>query len=334
LGRGIEQGRKTVEEKTKRILKFLLRLLITAVLLWLVLSRIDFQQVGLVIKNVRWQFLIATWVLALLSFWVRVVRMDFILKRQDCQVSRTEIFKASSITMLYSLIMPGLLSTGIKWYILKQHTGKGSNVLSSMMYSQAVHIFIRILLGLAALIASNPSGGRQLPIICGIIAIGIILVYVLLLNKRTGTKVSTAIEYALRVFPKIIRSPAEKILEQIKVLQTTGWTFHLMIAGISLFASLLSIVIYVCAAKAAGIAVPVAALVWQSSAVYVLGRLPISVANLGVREFTLIESLALYGIEAPAVLLMSMIIFSNIILIAAIGAGYQITWAVSTKKMG
>jgi hypothetical protein len=258
--------------------------------------------------------------------------MRFILKRQDCEVKCIKIFGASAVTSLYGMIMPGLLSTGVKWYILKQHTGRGSNVLSSMVYNQAMDIFIKVLLGLIAVIFANPTGRWELSAICGVITAAIIVGCVLLLSRRTGPKISIAIGYTLRPFPKMVRTKAETILEQIKVFQTTGYRFHLMIAAVSLSASLIGVVIYICAAKATGIAVPAAALVWQSSAVYILGRLPISVANLGVREFTLIEFLAIYGIEAPAVLLMSMIIFSTHIIMAAIGAGCQITWALSGKR--
>lgn len=320
------------EQRTKRILKFLLRLLVTAALLWLVLSRIDLQQVGQIVKEARWQFLIIVWMLIVLAFWIRAIQMQLILKRQDCDIKSAKIFGASAITSLYSMVMPGLLSTGVKWYILKHHTGKGSNVLSSMVYNQVVEIVVRVLLGLVAVIITNPGQGPQLPIICSIIAAVIVAGCFLLLNRRTGAKVSVALLYALRAFPKIVRSPAETILEQVKVFQTAGYRFHLLIAGVSLTASLLGVVIYIYAAKAAGINVPPLVLVWQSSAVYILGRLPISVANLGVREFTLIEFLAIYGIEAPAVLLMSMIIFSTHIIMAAIGAGCQITWALSKKK--
>jgi len=313
-------------------LKFLLRLLVTASFLWLVLSRIDLAQFSQTVKGARWQFLIVVWLLVVLAFWIRSIQMRFILKRQDCEVKCIKIFGASAVTSLYSMTMPGLLSTGVKWYILKPHTGKGSNVLSSMVYNQAVEIVVRGLLGLVAVIITNPGQGPQLPIICSIIAAVIVAGCFLLLNRRTGAKVSAALSYALRAFPKIVRSPAETILEQVKVFQTTGYRFHLLIAGISLTASLLGVVIYTCAARAAGINVSVVVLVWQSSAVYILGRLPISVANLGVREFTLIEFLAIYGIEAPAVLLMSMIIFSTHIIMAAIGAGCQITWALSGKR--
>ncbi|MEK7995478.1 MAG: hypothetical protein AAB403_16885, partial [Planctomycetota bacterium] len=67
---------------------------------------------------------------------------------------------------------------------------------------------------------------------------------------------------------------------------------------------------YVLAARTASIVAPVSAFVWLCSLIYVLGRMPISIANLGVREVTLVGFLAVYGVGKPAAMLMSMILFS------------------------
>jgi hypothetical protein len=56
------------------------------------------------------------------------------------------------------------------------------------------------------------------------------------------------------------------------------------------------------------------------------------VANLGVREITLVGLLGIYGVEKSQALLMSMILFSALVFMAIIGAIYQIYWAVSSKK--
>ncbi len=317
-----------MQEKAKRVLKFLLRLLVTAVLLWLVFSRIDLEQLGQSVKAARWQFLLIVWLLAVLAFWLRAVRMHFILKKQDCNVGSIKIFGASAVTMLYSLMIPGLISTGVKWYILKRHTGKASNVLSSMVYNQVSEITVRVLLGLAALSISNPFGGRGLSLVCVFVAVLILLCCVLLVNKRVGEKVRAILQYALRPLPRGLRKGGEKVLDQIVGFQNAGWSFHLEMAGFSVVSCIGTVLIYWFASRAAGINVPALALLWQSSAVIVLGRLPISIANIGVREFTLIEFLSRYNVEASSVLLMSMIIFSNHILMAAIGALHQVVWSI------
>jgi len=318
-------------DRSKKLVKLFIRILITAGLLGLVFSRIELQQFWQTVKTARWEFLVALWTLTIILFWINSIKMQLILKRQDCEVETIKIFGASAVTSLYSMVMPGLLSTGVKWYILKQHTGKGSNVLSGMVYNQVIEVVVKVLLGLVAIGLTNPAGGWKVPLGCLIMTIVVIAVCVLLLNRWTGPKISAIVAYALRPLPKVIRRPVETILEQLKVFQTAGYWFHLLMAGITLAASFIGVVIYICAAKAAGIAVPIGALVWQSSAVYLLGRLPISIANLGVREVTLVGTMAIYGVQAPAALLMSMIIFSTNILMAIFGAVFQITWAIKAK---
>jgi len=76
--------------------------------------------------------------------------------------------------------------------------------------------------------------------------------------------------------------------------------------------------------RAAGISVPLMAFIWQASVVFVLAKLPISIANCGVREFTLIGFLSLYGVDATTAVFFSLLVFSNALLMAGIGIFYQL----------
>jgi uncharacterized protein (TIRG00374 family) len=320
-----------MEDKNKKIFKFFVRVSVTLALLIFVLGKIDYDQLIKALKEARWGFLIIVWLLAVVNFWIRSVRLRLILKRQDCDVETTKIFGATTVTALYSLFLPGLISTGVKWYILKRHTGKASNVLSSMVYNQISEMTVRILLGLVALSIANPFGGRDLSLVFAIVAVFILVCCVLLVNKRVGGKVRAILQYALRPLPRGLHKGGEKVLGQIGVFQNAGWSFHLGMAGMSVIGSIGTVGIYWLATKAAGISVPAVALLWQSSAVVVLSRLPISIGNIGVREFTLMKFLSRYNVEASSVLLMSMIIFSTLILMAGIGAVYQAIWAMKGK---
>ena len=319
-------------EHTRQLTKLFIRILITTGLLVWVFSRIDLQQLGSTIKTARWGFLAIIWVLAIISFWTRAIKMRLILKKQHCDVKIGTIFGASAVTSLYSMIMPGPLSTGVKWYILKQHTGKGSNVLSGMVYNQLTEIVVMIALGLAGLTVVNIAQGWKLSLFCSILLIAIIVGSVLVLSPRTGPKLSTYLTYLLKLLPGWLHKKAEELLQQILIFQTVSWRFHLNMAFITVFCGILSVIIYILAAKSADINVPTGVFVWQCALIYILGRFPISVANLGIREFTLVGTLAQYGVAAPQALLMSMIIFSCAIFMAIIGAIYQLSWAVNAKK--
>ena len=132
--------------------------------------------------------------------------------------------------------------------------------------------------------------------------------------------------------PRKAAEVADKIVTQVSMFRKANAGFHIFMAALSSVGFLFGVGVFIFAARAAGITVPVLALIWLSAAIYVLGRLPITIANCGVREWTLVGFMALYGVDAPSALLMSLVIFSCNIFMAAIGAVFQIAWAVREKK--
>ena len=327
--------------RSKQFAKLLIRILITTGLLVWIFRQIDLGQFVLAVRTARWQLLIAVWAMTLFFFLIRTIKMQLILRQQDCIVSFATVFRASAVTSLYSMILPGLLSTGAKWYILKKDSGKGSNVLSSMVYNQLSTLVIMLVFGLLALMITNPvpllkanvNSRWLLPTICGILLTIIIAISLLLLNSRTGGKIINGFGLLLRPFPEKIRQKGQLMLEQIATFQTAGAGFHLKIASITTIDTLIGgVIIYIFSARAANIQASVGVLVWIYAAIFILGRIPISVANLGVREVTLVGFMTIYGVEKSQSLLMSMILFSVLVFMAVIGAIYQISWAFGSKR--
>jgi len=318
--------------RRKNILKLFIRVVGTIVLLAWVFGKLDFQQLGTVIKTAKWEFLIGVWLLKIAAFWVRSIKMRLILRKQACQVNTAKVFAASAMTALYSLVLPGALDTGVKWYILKKHTGKGSNVLSSMIYNHFSEIVVTIIAALLALMISNPSKYRRLLVLCGTILFILTAICTLLFSQRAGKTIKKYLTYVLKPFPSAIRQSGGKMLEQISVFQTVGPSFHLVMTLFCLAHILINAAIFFFAARTADITIPLVTIIWLFAAIYLLSKLPITLAGFGVREATLIESLALYGVSAPAAFLMSMVIFSNTILMAVIGAICQISWTSQTRQ--
>jgi len=311
----------------KQIFKFIAKLLVTAILLIWVFSQIDLAQFGEKIRSARWSFLWIVWGLTIVAYWLLSIKMGLILKKLDCHASTVTLFGASAVTALYGMVLPGMLDTPVKWYILRQHTGKGSNVFSSMVYNQFTSLLVVIVSALAALIATNPAGNWQLPAICSLLLGLVVAVCLSLLNRTVGPRLAGYLSHIIEPLPPSFRDTGRKILEQLTVFQTAPRSFHLRVLLLS-FISMMVVgtIIYFFAAKAARIEVPVGVLIWQCAVIFVLGRLPISIANLGVREATLMGTLALYGVDKPSAILMSMIIFSLQILMAVIGAIFQLYW--------
>ena len=314
-------------EQRKQILKFIAKLIITAALLTWVFFQVDFGQLAQAIREAQWSLLWLVWGLTIVAYWILSIKMRLILKKLDCQAGTGTLFGASAVTALYGMVLPGVFDTPIKWYILRRHTGKGSNVFSSMAYNQFTSLLIIIVSALVALIVTNPAGNWQLPAICSAVLVVVIVGCLSLLSHRVGQKLAKCLSSMLKPLPASVRDTGNRILQQLSVFQTAPWSFHFTAFFLSFASStIVGTIIYIFIAKAARIHVPVGVLIWQCSVIFLLGRLPISIANLGVREATLVGTLALYGVDGSSALLMSMIIFSNKILMAIIGAVFQLYW--------
>ena len=325
-----------MSDRTKQILTLAAKLSVAAILLAWVFSQVGFEQFRATVQAARWHYLVGVWLATVLFSLLQACALRIILRRQDCDVELHTLFATTCVTAYYSLFLPGIVSTGVKWYILKRSTGKGAKVLSSMLYNQATLAVVMVVAGLVALAlavptqATAPDAGRSLllPVVCVASAALVIVVSILVLNDRTGGPAIRLLMAALRPGPRWLREKGRAMLEQIAVFQTAGWRFHAIIALINVIDGLLvGLLLYFLAARAAFVVVPVGALVWLCSVVFVLGKIPITIANLGVREVTLVGLLGLYGVAKSAALLMSMVMFSGLIFLGLLGAVYQLYWS-------
>jgi len=315
--------------RVKTLLKYALKLAVTILLLVLVFRQTNRADLREAFTQARWSLVLWVWLVNLVGLWLLSFNMHQILKRQNCLASTLALFATSSVTALYGLVLPGMLDSSVKWYILRRHTGKGTQVFSSMAYGQFASLFVTVFAALGALAVTQPLGQRRLSSVCAFIMGLQVVVWFLLFNRYTGPKFIGVLRRMLAWLPTWFRKTGNPILDQLRVFQSAPWSFHARIAAVNfLVMTVLAGVIYVLAARAAWIEVPVGTLIWISALVYILSRLPISIANLGWREWTLTGLLGLYGADASQVLVMSMVLLSNKFVIAALGAGFQLHWSL------
>lgn len=319
-----------MSSRAKNILKYGVKLAVTVLLLFLVFRQTNRADLKEAFTQARWSMVLWVWLVNLLGFWLLSFNMHQILKRQDCHASTLALFATSSVTALYGLVLPGMLDSSVKWYILRRHTGKGTQVFSSMAYSQLAALFVTVFAALGALALTQPLGRRRISWICAVLMGVQVLVWFLLFYRHTGPKFIGVLRRIINHLPAWICNTGNRILDELRIFQSAPWFFHARVAAINfLVMTVLAAVIYVLAARAAWIQVPVGTLIWISALVYILSRLPISIANLGWREWTLTGLLGLYGADPSQVLVMSMVLLSNKFVVAAFGAGFQIHWSLT-----
>jgi len=322
-----------------KALKLVLRILVTSLLLFWVFRRVDAAQFWLAVTLARWDYLLALWGCSIVFLVLRAAKMRFILRQQNLPISTFMLFKVSAATFLYSLVLPGSLSSGAKWHILKNATGRGTIIFNGMVYSQLSELWIMSVTALLVLVFSNPSRillpdspAWWLPVSC-IGALGVLLLLTLaVVSQRRNHWLRQGLQALVQRLPARFQATAQQILREAARFQQAGWRFHSSIVFCTLGLNGGSVLVYYLAAQAANLSIPWTVLIWLSSAIFVLGRLPITIANLGLRDVTLVGILAAYGLEEPAVLFMSMLLFTTVLLKAALGAGFLIHWSWGERR--
>ena len=299
-------------------------------------KQVDPSQFRQTIKSAKWQYVGSVWGLTVILFWLRSFKMKMILTVQGCHAEVGRIFGATVVTALYSLVLPGILSTGVKWYILKKDTGRGSNILSSMVYNQLSTLCIMTSFGIAALMFTNPvllipdtsTPNWVLPLVCALLLVAMFAILILVFRSDSDGRMARGAPLLLRPLPTGLRTKLESLLEQAAVFHKERLSFHTKIALFTTLDTLIGgALTYYLAAQAVSISVPLGVYTWLCAVIYVLGRLPVTVASLGIRESMSVGLLAMYGVDKSAALLMSMILFSALVFMALIGAGYQLAWS-------
>jgi len=326
--------------KTKFV-KLAIRILVTSGLLAWVLSQVDRQELGQAIRAARPLDLAVLWATSLAFFILRSFKLRLILKQQALDVPTLLLFKVSAINSLYSFVLPGFMSTGVKWYILKKATNKGTGVFNGMLYNQLSEVITMSACALLTLIVANPTPILwpetkhlwMLPTACSILLVAVLALPLLLLSRRTNRFIVAILEHMLRWLPARMRDKGLQALREAAAFQSVGWPFHIWMGLLTIVTHVgAAVVVYVLAARAAHFSVPPIVYVWLTSLIYILGRIPVTFANLGVREMALVNILAVYGVEKSSALLMSMIIFSSMVVKAVLGAGFLIHWSLTGKN--
>jgi uncharacterized membrane protein YbhN (UPF0104 family) len=324
----------------KKYIKLAIRIFITSVLLIWVFSRVDRQQFLQAVPKAKIENLVLLWGTSVAFLVLRAAKMQYILKQQSLDIGIFMLFKVSAVTSLYSLVLPGIISSGAKWYILKKATGKGTIIFNGMLYNQLSENIIMSVCALTVLIFTNPTSvlipdakySWLLPAVCSVMLLLLILVTVFLLGHRTSRGILNVFNHIVNWLPSKMQDKGRQILREATMFQRAGWRFHTMIFLFTIGQTVGSIIVYILAAKAVNLTIPLTVYIWLTSAIFILGHIPITIANLGLRDITLVSILAAYGLEKSSVLLMSMLLFSTVVLKAAVGAGFLIQWSLKEKR--
>ena len=88
--------------------------------------------------------------------------------------------------------------------------------------------------------------------------------------------------------------------------------------------------------KSLGFHVPLSTIIWVDAILIVVGHMPITIGNFGVREGLVIAAFGLYGVPANVAVAYGLLVYSCRVIMALVGGGYQLAliagWATMRSQ--
>ena len=101
---------KNTQSTTNKLLKLLLKVIITVVCLWYVSGKIDFVKAGNTLKNTSWFYLFPALFLFIFSKVISAKRLNIYFKNISIHLPEWENIKLYWLGMFYNLFLPGSIS--------------------------------------------------------------------------------------------------------------------------------------------------------------------------------------------------------------------------------
>lgn len=174
-------------EKTKsgRLIKLLLKVLVTAAAIWFITQKLDFAKVGSTLRHVHWGWLIPALLLFVLSKWLSAFRLQHFWRALPLELSHRFNLRLYLLGMFYNLFLPGGIGgDGYKVYLLrKRNKLPVKNLVSALLLDRVSGLALLVTLALAlSAFISLPYGLNQwlwitIPLVLGLHFLGLRLVF-------------------------------------------------------------------------------------------------------------------------------------------------------------
>lgn len=302
-----------------------LKLAVTAVILGFLVRIAGAREILGAFEDLNWAWATAMAVGALLQRLVMSAQLRLILCRSGLTVSLVRVFLANTLAALYALFLPGnIASAGVKWLDLSAATGKKAAVFNGLIYHRLVMTLLTLVIGGAALTVSNPLPFEPLTYFLGFFVVALTALFVCLYHPTIGVRVQAFLRRLTQVLPTRIDSYASSALDALRRFQRFGVSDHVQVFGWAFATIAVRTLALYFAMQAMGLDVSLVHALWISAFLVFAATLPLTIANLGVREGLLVVALSPFGVPTSTAVALGLLLFVNQLIAALIGAIYQL----------
>lgn len=282
-----------------------LKVLVSALLIYILFRRIDFAEVISSWKNIMPMTIAAVIALYFFAILVNCFKWKLFLPEQGFG----RLFQFTFIDIFYGMALPGQISGEVaKAFRLGKRTGNMKKVAVSIWMDKITGLIGLVFVALIGISFSERLFPPSLYIIITLLlALGIASIYIFDFPAVSGF-----------LNRRMTWVPLKSILSSLEEFKKSHTVVFLNILLGALY-QLFSVLITMTLARTFGIHISIVDWFWIFGFVSVLQFLPISIAGLGVREVSFVGILALFSVSSAVALSLSLSIFAVQLLFAFIG---------------
>lgn len=268
-------------------LKLSLKIIITALCIWYVSTKIDFAQAGSALAKAKWIFLIPAIAAFVLSKYFSAIRLNIYFRNIGLALSSSSNLRLYWLGMFYNLFLPGSISgDAYKVILLTKRYG--------VPYKKTT----------SAVLLDRLSGLTGLGLLLGIYGFFVFDEITISLLISTGALLGVVALYLVN------RYWLKDFLPSF--IPTLGW---------GLLAQLAQVVCIYCIMSSLQIPLASYEYVFLFLLSSIVSVLPLTIGGLGIREVVFLEGSKYFGLENEQAVVISILFYLITVLVSAVG-GY------------
>jgi len=309
----VEAPRKTSEPS--RIRSVIPRLLFAGGALAMLYYWVPMQDLSALLQGMPLVALLAGLLLQLASRLATAWRMTLLARYQGLALDYRAMLRILLSASFYTFVLPGIVLGGAATYVkYRQHGGTAGQSLGNIVLNKGLEVLATLWLGVLALAWSWLGWSAALLALAGLLDF-IGMAHWLLRGGGAIDRLRHAASQSRHAPVKHLGRllAALNVLESLRPAQTR----HLLLAALA--AQTVPVVSMFVFGWGLGLPVNPIDVAWIYAAIYLMALLPLTVANIGVREFTLITVLAPLGINAAGATAWSLCLYLGPLVSAVLG---------------
>ncbi len=283
------------------------------------------------VRHSDWLWLSIAVLLQVILRVITAARMYWLAILQKLTLTFPNFLLIVFTSSFYSLFLPGALAGGAITFVkYRQYGASSARSLINILVNKGIAVMSIVILGLVAR-AYELFGDAPWVLVCGTL---LFLVAPFIL--RWGVALCG---WSGQVLAKVINSRLERIARKLthvakrfQSLAQLSWSKLTGLLTLSLFQHVVAVASMLAYAKAVDVSIHPETLFWVFSVIFLLALLPISFANIGVREASMIFLLAPYGVSSVEATAWSLVMYTGPLLSALTGGMLEALLSVPSKR--